>query len=122
MRNKRHTLPGLAALAFLLVVAGAATAFGQEAALTSAPQDSGGQTHTVGNGESVEKFRGIVVRREADLFTMAPTMGGPQTTVVLTSSTEVKSHKRGLFRGSKDYEASHILRGLRVEVDGIGND
>jgi len=122
MRNKRHTLPGLAALAFLLVAAGAAQAFGQEVALTTAPQDSGAQTHTVGNGERVEKFRGIVVRRDADSFTMAPTMGGPQTTVLLTSSTEVKSHKRGLFRGSKDYEASHILRGLRLEVDGVGNE
>src|SRR5690349_19528182 len=49
-------------------------------------------------------------------------MGGPQQVVVLTSSTEVKSHKKGVFRGSKDYEASHILRGLRLEVDGVGND
>jgi outer membrane protein OmpA-like peptidoglycan-associated protein len=122
MRDKRHTLPGLAALALLLVVAGAAQASGQEAALTNAPQDSGGQTRTVGNGERVDKFRGIVVKREGDTFIMAPTMGGPQTTVLLTSSTEVKSHKKGIFRGSKQYEQTHILRGLRLEVDGVGND
>lgn len=112
MRINRLTLLRLTALALLLFVAGAAAAFGQ---------DTGGQTSPVPNGQRVEKFKGIVVRREADSFTMAPTMGGPQTVVLLTSSTEVKSHKRGLFRGSKDYEASHVLRGLRLEVDGVGN-
>jgi outer membrane protein OmpA-like peptidoglycan-associated protein len=39
----------------------------------------------------------------------------------LTENTEVKSHKRGAFRGSKDYGASYVLRGLRLEVDGVGN-
>jgi outer membrane protein OmpA-like peptidoglycan-associated protein len=48
-------------------------------------------------------------------------MGGPVTTVLLTESTEVKSHKRGVFRGSKEYGSSYILRGLRLEVDGVGN-
>src|SRR6185436_12069331 len=31
------------------------------------------------------------------------------------------SHKRGVFRGSKEYAAGYILRGLRLEVDGVGN-
>jgi outer membrane protein OmpA-like peptidoglycan-associated protein len=53
---------------------------------------------------------------------MSDTMGGPVTAVLLTEGTEVKSHKKGVFRGSRDYEASHILRGLRLEVDGVGND
>jgi len=52
---------------------------------------------------------------------MMETTGGPQTTVLLTSSTEVKSHKKGVFRGSKEYAASYILRGLRLEVDGTRN-
>lgn len=76
---------------------------------------------TVSNGEEVKKFRGIVVKREPDSFTMAETMGGPQTNVILTAQTEVKSHKRGVFRGSKDYGQTYILRGLRLEVDGVGN-
>jgi len=33
----------------------------------------------------------------------------------------VKSHKKGVFRGSKKYDQSDILRGLRLEVDGVGN-
>jgi outer membrane protein OmpA-like peptidoglycan-associated protein len=63
-----------------------------------------------------------VIKRESDSFTMSETTGGPQTTVLLTADTEVKSHKRGLFKGSKVYGASYILRGLRLEVDGVGNE
>jgi outer membrane protein OmpA-like peptidoglycan-associated protein len=112
MRSNMHRLQRLTALAFVLVLASAAQVFGQ---------DSPG-TRTVGSGERVKKFKGIVVKREADYFTMSDTMGGPVTIVLMTSSTEVKSHKKGVFRGSKDYESGHILRGLRVEVDGVGND
>ena len=75
----------------------------------------------VQNGQEIKKFRGIVTKREGDMFLMGDTMGGPQTTVIITNSTEVKSHKKGVFRGSKDYEATYILRGLRLEVDGVGN-
>jgi outer membrane protein OmpA-like peptidoglycan-associated protein len=76
---------------------------------------------TVPNGEQVKKFRGVVVKRESDSFTMSDAQGGPQQLVLLTPTTEVKSHKRGVFRGSKEYGASYILRGLRLEVDGVGN-
>ena len=79
------------------------------------------EMHKVADGQKVEKFRGIVVKRQPDSFTMADTTGGPQTEVLLTSTTEVKSHKKGVFRGSKTYEVGHILRGLRLEVDGVGN-
>jgi outer membrane protein OmpA-like peptidoglycan-associated protein len=108
MTGNRYLLQRLAALAFALFLTGAAQVFGQE-------------TRQVTNGEEVKKFRGIVVKRDADWFTMSDTTGGQQTVVLLTSSTEVKSHKKGAFRGSKQYEAGYILRGLRLEVDGVGN-
>jgi outer membrane protein OmpA-like peptidoglycan-associated protein len=79
------------------------------------------QENKIPNGEKVKKMKGIVVKRDADWFTMTETQGGPVTTVVLTADTEVKSHKKGVFRGSKEYGASYILRGLRLEVDGVGN-
>jgi outer membrane protein OmpA-like peptidoglycan-associated protein len=97
-------------LALIFVFVGAANAFAQDQ-----------QMRTVPAGETVKKFRGVVVKREPDSFTMAETTGGPLTTVILTADTEVKSHKRGVFRGSKEYGASYILRGLRLEVDGVGN-
>ena len=97
-------------LALIFVFVGAANAFAQDQ-----------QMRTVPAGETVKKFKGVVVKREPDSFTMAETTGGPLTTVILTADTEVKSHKRGVFRGSKEYGASYILRGLRLEVDGVGN-
>ncbi len=111
MRINRHTFHRLIALVFVLALTGAAQAFGQDATPRAVP-----------SGERVKKFKGVVVKRDADWFTMSDTMGGPQTVVLLTSGTEVKSHKKGVFRGSKEYGASFILRGLRLEVDGVGND
>src|ERR1043166_2879266 len=107
MMSRRKTA-GVISLAFLLLIAGAVNVFGQE-------------LNKIPSGQQVKKFKGIVSKREPDSFTMGDTMGGAQTLVLLTPTTEVKSHKRGVFRGSKDYGSSYILRGLRLEVDGVGN-
>ena len=117
MKIRGNRLTGLMVVAFILVLTSAGNAFAKE--LTTKPQDQ--QTRSVPDGEKVKKMKGVVVKREPDAFTMADTMGGPLTTVILTADTEVKSHKRGAFRGSKEYGASYILRGLRLEVDGVGN-
>ena len=111
MRINKHALAGLLTLAFFLFLTSATTAFSQDA-----------EVHSVPNGQQIKKFKGIVVKRNADSFNMRdPSGGGPDTVVLLTPSTEVKSHKRGVFRGSKEYAVTNILRGLRVEVDGTGN-
>jgi outer membrane protein OmpA-like peptidoglycan-associated protein len=103
-------------------LASAVHTFGQDSSQTQQPQqDATATTRPISNGQKVEKFRGIVSKREPDSFMMGDTMGGPQTVVLITPQTEVKSHKRGVFRGSKTYEAGYILRGLRLEVDGTGN-
>src|ERR1041384_1900275 len=117
MEIRGNRLTRLIVVAFILVMTSAGNAFAKE--LTTTPQDQ--QTRSVADGEKVKKFRGIVVKREPDAFTMSDTMGGPLTSVLLTADTEVKSHKKGVFRGSKEYGASYILRGLRLEVDGVGN-
>ena len=117
MQIRGNRLTRLIVVAFILVMTSAGNAFAKE--LTTTPQDQ--QTRTVPDGEKVKKFRGIVVKREPDSFTMSDTMGGAVTSVLLTADTEVKSHKKGVFRGSKEYGASYILRGLRLEVDGVGN-
>ena len=103
-------------VAIMLVLMSAGSVFAR--ALTTINRD---QQQSVAAGEKVKKFRGIVVKREPDSFTMSDTMGGATTVVLLTADTEVKSHKKGVFRGSKEYGASYILRGLRLEVDGVGN-
>src|SRR5262245_56435640 len=107
-------------LAFVLVLGGVANAFANNPTPTNGPaQDQ--NVRTIPDGQEVKKFRGVVTKREPDSFTMGETTGGQQTVVLLTDATEVKSHKRGVFRGYKDYGASYILRGLRLEVDGVGN-
>ncbi len=117
MRISNKRVLRLMTVAFVLVSAGAGNAYaaGSLATKTDRPE-----TRTVPQ-EEVKKMKGVVVKREPDAFTMSETTGGPQTTVLLTENTEVKSHKRGVFRGSKEYAASYILRGLRLEVDGTRN-
>jgi len=115
MTYSENTSLKLVIVAFALLLAGAANA-SADGSLTTSPL----QPHAAVQ-ETVKKMKGVVVKREPDSFTMSETTGGPQTTVILTASTEVKSHKRGVFRGSKEYGASYILRGLRLEVDGVRN-
>ena len=117
MQFRGNTLTRLIVVAFILVMTSAGNAFATE--LTTTPQDQ--QTRSIPDGEQVKKLKGIVVKRDPDSFKMTDMMGGPQVVVILTGSTEVKSHKKGVFRGSKEYGASYILRGLRLEVDGVGN-
>jgi len=115
MRISTNRSLAVLTIAFVLLIGGAERAFANylgtnnRQPVVSAPQ------------EQVKKFKGVVLKREPDSFTMSETTGGPATTVLFTSSTEVKSHKRGAFRGSKEYGESYVLRGLRLEVDGTRN-
>ena len=117
MRMSSNTILRLMTVAFVLLPAGVGNAF---AAGSLATKDEPSRVRTAPQDE-VKKMKGVVVKREPDSFTMSETTGGPTTTVLLTADTEVKSHKRGVFRGSKEYAASYILRGLRLEVDGVRN-
>ena len=65
------------------------------------------------------KISGIIIRREADTFSVADDSNA-ETVVLLTDRTSVKS-KGGFFRSGKDYGVTSLLRGLRVEVEGRGN-
>src|SRR5678816_2310773 len=103
MRYSGNTLLRLVTVAFALVLTGAINA----SAATSPTQPA--------VQETVKKMKGVVVKRDPDSFTMSETTGGPQTTVILTADTEVKSHKRGAFRGSKEYlSLIHISEPTRL--------
>lgn len=73
---------------------------------------------TVPQGEKV-KLQGIVSSRNGDMFKVRDPAGN-ETTVVLTSGTDVTSHARGL-RGKKDYPVTYIMKGLRVQAQGRGD-
>src|SRR5262245_56948698 len=113
--KKGNMIKRLTTFAFVLTLTCAVNAF-------SVSTVKAQELRKVAAGEKIKKMKGIVAKRLGDSFTMVETTGGPATEVVITETTEVKSHKRGVFRGSKDYGASYILRGLRLEVDGVGND
>jgi len=105
----------------LMLVFMAALAVGIDGA---AAKRAAGQTPNVAqvpNGDQVKKHRGIVTKRSSEMFLMGDAADGPQTVVVITPETKVKSHKKGILRGSKKYDQADIMRGLRLEVDGVGN-
>ncbi len=66
-----------------------------------------------------QKIQGVVSLRSGDSFKVREP-GGNETTVLLTSNTDVTSHSRGL-RGKKDYPVTYIMRGLRVQAQGTGD-
>ena len=102
-------------LALLLTLAPAA--FGQTG--TQAPSNRPLNTRPVPVGSKV-KFRGVVVRRDADTFVVRDA-SRVDTQVLLTDDTSIKTYRRGIFKGGKKYAVTDILTGLIVEVEGRGD-
>ena len=117
--NKKAAGLVAVALIFMRFAVGQALANGDGSA--SPPQDANmtTQVQPVPNGQQV-KVIGIVIKRHADSFTFRD-QTGIEREVALTPMTDVKTHKKGVFRGGKAYGVSYILRGLRLEVSGAGN-
>ena len=77
------------------------------------------ETKQIPEGKSV-KAQGVVLSREPDSFIVLD-INNIETVVFLTPSTKVRTHQTGLFRGRTSYPATSILRGLRVQAEGVGN-
>jgi outer membrane protein OmpA-like peptidoglycan-associated protein len=101
------------ALAFGLALALSPLAFGQ---YQTTPTDAS-RARSVSSGEKM-KIKGVVVRRDADTFTVRD-LSGVDTIVRLTDHTSVKSHG-GFLRSGTNYGQTNILRGLNLEVEGRG--
>ena len=104
------------ALAFGLALALSPLAFGQPSTQSTAPTN-GSSARNIASGEKA-KIKGVVVRRDADTFTVRD-LNNVDTTVRLTDRTSVKSNG-GFLRGGTNYGQTHILRGLNLEVEGRG--
>lgn len=65
------------------------------------------------------KFRGVVISREGDIFTIRDATRSDYQ-VLLTDQTSIKT-KGGFLRSGKRYPVTDILRGLIVEVEGRGD-
>lgn len=118
MRSSKAVVQ-LIALTFALALS--AVAYGQEGSASGQSQGaiSATQLHTVGDGQQL-KIEGIVVKRDADTFTLHGS-DGTDTVVALTDKTSVKTVRKGLFRRDRDSGVSYILRGLRLKAEGTGN-
>src|SRR3954447_26038989 len=68
----------------------------------------------VPDGQKV-KVQGVVSVRNGDMFKVRDP-GGAETTVIMSGSTQVSSHARGL-RGKKDDSVTYIMRGLRLQSE-----
>jgi outer membrane protein OmpA-like peptidoglycan-associated protein len=85
---------------------------------TSTTQTAGRYVQTVPSGAKM-KFKGVVIARDADTFTIRD-RSRTDYRVVLTDRTSIKTHG-GFLRGGKKYPVTDILRGLIVEVEGRGD-
>ena len=66
------------------------------------------------------KFRGVVIERNGDMFTIRDRSRADYQ-VLITDKTSIKTHG-GFFRSGKKYPVTDILRGLIVEVEGRGDN
>jgi outer membrane protein OmpA-like peptidoglycan-associated protein len=104
-------------LAFMLMTAGSLPAFAGNPPIP--PQGSQTEIQKVPQGQKM-KILGIVIKRRDDTFVMRDQTNVLRE-VLLSPSTDVATHKKGVFRGQKTYGVSYILRGLRLEATGDGN-
>jgi outer membrane protein OmpA-like peptidoglycan-associated protein len=117
MRRKNRSFH-LVALALILSLASVALAQENPTGEPVAVKASA-NTRNVPDGQKF-KIRGIVIKSNADSFTLREP-DGTETVVTLTDKTKIKAAKKNWFRQYKSASPSSILRGLRVEAEGRGN-
>jgi len=67
---------------------------------------------------SKQKLQGVISIRENDTFKMRDP-GGAETIVLVAPNTKVSTHNK--FGGKDKYGVTYLMRGLRVQVQGVGN-
>jgi len=107
----------VSALAFILCLASAT--YSQLNSERARQVSNAVSTRNVPDGQEL-KISGIVVKRDADSFTLREP-NGTETVVALTDATNIKTERKGLFRADQPSGVSYILRGLRLKVEGRGN-
>ena len=120
MRSYRFEVVRSAIFVLMVLVLSFTSGLAQTTDSNGQSQDTGVRpgNRVVPSGQKLT-VKGIIIRRDADTFSIADDVNN-ETVVLLTDRTSVKS-KGGFFRFGKDYDVTSLLRGLRVEVDGRGN-
>lgn len=100
------------------VLLSVATAVMGQVTNTQATRERSTNMRSVPSGAKM-KFRGVVISRDADLFTIRDASRADYQ-VLITDDTSIKTHG-GFLRSGKKYPVTDILRGLIVEVEGRGD-
>ncbi|HSE32021.1 MAG TPA: OmpA family protein [Pyrinomonadaceae bacterium] len=112
LRRRRLFFVTLAAALFFLVGPSGL------AQTMQAARDKYPNLQAVPNGSKL-KFKGVVVGRDADTFTVRD-RNRTDYQVLITDRTSIKTYG-GFLRSGKKYPVTDILRGLIVEVEGRGD-
>jgi OmpA-OmpF porin, OOP family len=105
-------------LAVLVSVAPAVMGQATNTQATQATRERSINMRSVPSGSKM-KFRGVVINRDADVFTIRDASRADYQ-VLITDNTSIKTHG-GFLRSGKKYPVTDILRGLIVEVEGRGD-
>src|SRR2546423_10007294 len=106
-KQSKESITMLVAFAFAITLA--------TAVRSSAQSASNAHPVSVPQGQK-QKVQGVVSIRNGDLFKVRDPSGA-ETSVLLTSNTDVTSH--GFSK--KDYPVTYIMRGLRLQAQGRGD-
>ena len=102
----------------LAVLVSVAPAVLGQTTTTQTTQNQNLTLRTVPSGAKM-KFRGVVISRDADVFTIRDRTRADYQ-VLITDNTSIKTNG-GFLRSGKKYPVTDILRGLIVEVEGRGD-
>jgi len=105
-------------LAVLVSVAPAVMGQATNTQATQATRERSINMRSVPSGSKM-KFRGVVINRDADVFTIRDASRADYQ-VLITDNTSIKTNG-GFLRSGKKYPVTDILRGLIVEVEGRGD-
>ena len=120
MRSSGSTNSRLVTWIVLVLLASSSAILGQERKPVGQSRDSAYKpaTRAIASGQRA-KVTGSIFRRDADTFSIRDDQD-VETVVLLTNETSVKS-KGGFLRFGKNYDMTNLVRGLPVEVEGVGN-
>jgi OmpA-OmpF porin, OOP family len=110
---KRAFRPFTLVCSLALILSAMSLALGQ-----AANQQASSAIRSVPSGSKM-KFRGVVISRDADNFTIRDRTRQDYI-VRITDDTSIKTYG-GFFKGGKKYPVTDILRGLIIEVEGRGD-
>jgi outer membrane protein OmpA-like peptidoglycan-associated protein len=78
-----------------------------------------GTKRVVKAGEDLD-IKGVILSRDGETFVLRDATR-TDTVVLLTDSTTIKSAKKGLFRGGKEFDVTALVPGLILTVKGKGD-